>query len=97
MIENYCFKLSAFEVFCFVSCDKNDVPIAVCLRHNGAERRPYHSAGAVAFNCVADLLARGNSYTTNARTVSCYVSYQCRTCVDLAAAVCAAEVRIPIE
>ena len=97
MIENNCFKLSAFEVFCFVSCDKNDVPLAFYLRQNCTERRPYHSAGAVAFNCVADLFTGSNSDTTNARTALCYVSYQCRTCIDLAATVCAAEVRIPIQ
>ena len=96
MVENYCFKLSAFEVFCFVSCDKNDVPIAVCLRHNGTERRPYHSAGAVSFNCIADFFAGRNPDTTNARTVPCYVSYQCRIRIDLAAAVCTAKVGIAI-
>lgn len=57
---------------------------------------PYYSFRTVSVHCIAYLFTGSYSYTTNSRTVSVYISNQCRMFVRFSAPVGAAKITIRV-
>ena len=86
--------IGAFQTQRLEPSDKNDVPSAATFRGKTAVSFFDNAAAAVTLHCAAELFARRDADTTNARAVFQRINNQRRTFARLAASVDAAKVGI---